>query len=483
MKQYKSVKVILLAAAVAVATPCATNPQGWSWTTIKTKAQEWWQAHQGAHTPIFIVATATGATALVGLIWWLAQDRRTDEQVITDAQCTCQTTIDKYLRMITVVEETQLASHKTMNEVLLVKLIDSGVDCYYLDSLDNTIVKLNKENDTLSTRIARAQSEQLNKRMQKIQQDIFALVTRLNGLHTFIHYHMGYIELYKTAAHLQETYGQARVYQRSQTDLLTYVRANSSVFVAYPYFDFVEKAERAINTLKSHLHAASYAQSTDLVHDAQELLNDLIVIKGTLASTQEYRDDVHKREVARIQREKEAAEQARIQAEQQRDAMAALATKAQAEAERMRIQAEQQRVALERQKLEEQKKAQHKKEHAIQQQKVELERAKLASQQEAVRREQERLERERAAAQQAQYDAWHRAREAAYQQQMPQPSAPPAEEPAYNYEHNVPQPSVPPVDEKEEDLDAVFANMDKDLKFETQETEQFQKDHGIEDVE
>jgi chromosome segregation ATPase len=322
----------------------------------------------------------------------------------------------------------------------------------------------------------------LSKRMQAIQHDIFALVTRLNGLHTFIHYHMGYIELYKTAAHLQETYGQARVHQRSQTDLLTYVRANSSVFTAYPYFDFVEKAERAMNTLKSHLHAASYAQSTDLVHDAQELLNDLIVIKGTLASTHEYRDDVHKREVARIQREKEAAELARIQAEQQRDEMAALAAKAQAEAERVRIYAEQQRAALERQKLEEQRKAQHKKEHAIQQQKVELERAQLAAQQDAVRHERERLERERAAAaQQAQYDAWHRAREASYQQQMPQPSAPPAEEPTYNYGNNLPEPSAPPADE-EEDLDAVFAKMDKELKFETQETEQFQEDHGIEDV-
>jgi hypothetical protein len=482
MKQSARMKIALLATALVIAVPCQAAPPPWM-SRFKNAAQTWWQDNPNMKTPLLVAGATVGAGILIGLIWWLAQDRRSNEQVIMDTQHLCRTSTDKYNRMLMVLEQAQLTSHKTINEFLLVKFIESGVDRYYLNALDNTLSKLNKENNTLSTRIAHTKSDDLYKRIQVMQQDIFALVTRLNGLSNFIHYHHAYIELYKVAAQLQETYGQARICKHSQAELLAVVHTNASLFTAYPYFDFVEKIERAIDNLKSLLRDASYANSTDLVHDTQELLNDLLVVKGTVASTREYRDDVHKREVARMQLAKEAAELARIRAEQQRNEMAAVAARLHAETERVRAETEKNRVALERQRLEEQKKANQLKEQQLQQQKSDLERAKLAAQNQALQREQERLERERAAAQQAQYDAWQRAQQAAAYQQQYAPSAPPMEEEAaQKHDYSQPIPSAPPLEE-EEDLDALFAAMDKDLQFETQETEQFQKDHGFEDVE
>jgi len=482
MKQHARMKIALLTAALIIAVPCQGAPKPWT-TKVKDAAKTWWQDNPNMKTPLLTAGATLGASLLIGLVWWLAQDRRSNEQVIIDTQHLCRTSTDKYNRMLVVLEQAQLTSHKTINELLLVKFIESGVDCYYLHALDNTLSKLNKENNTLSTRIAHTKSDDLYKRMQVMQQDIFALVTRLNGLSNFIHYHSAYIELYKVAAQLQKTYGQARICKHVYAELLVVVRTNASLFTAYPYFDYVEKIERVIDNLKSLLRDASYAQSTDLVHDTQELLNDLLVIKGMVASTHEYRDDVHKREVARMQLEKEAAELARIRAEQQRNEIAAVAARAQAEAQRIRVEAEKNRVALERQRLEEQKKANQLKQQQLQQQKSDLERAKLAAQNDALQREHERLERERVAAQQTQYDAWQRAQQAAAYQQQYAPSAPPMEEePAQKYDYSQPVPSAPPVEE-EEDLDTLFAAMDKDLQFETQETEQFQKDHGFEDVE
>ncbi len=474
MKYRSGTKRAYLAITLIFIAPSQPTHAWPSLSTYKDKIQTYWNDNPGIHTPTFIAGGLLTAAAAIRLIWWLAQDRRSDEQVISDTQRLCQTTTQKYNRMVATLEQAQLHSHKTINEHLLVQFIESGVDTYYLQALDNTLSKLNKEHDTLSARITHAKPDALIQRMKVMQQDICVLIARLNPLSNFIHYHIGYINLYMTAATLQETYGPARIVQHSQPELINFVRTRASAFSSYPYIDFVEKIEKGISTLKSRIHAASYAQNTDLAQDAQRLLNDLMIIKGTVASTCEYSHDIHNRELARLQQEKEEAERARIQAKKDRLQMAALAVQAQAEAERMRMQAEQNRIALERQKLEQDKKAQQLKEQPLQK---EQERATQA----ALQREQARLEREYAAAQQAHYEAWQRAQQAAaaYQPQMPAPSAPPLEqETAQTHNYQMPEPSAPLLEE-EEDLDALFTTLDKELQFETQETEQFQKDHDF----
>ena len=290
-----------------------------------------------------IVGTPVIAVGGIALLYRLIMHEESSEKIYAKARLLYEEICQKYGRM-----ELLHVKHltKSMTEPELA-LLTTHEEIKLLPHVQDDIGRLKGMKERLQMRIHRDthKGSSVLHEMNVLMRDTKRLIDELERLAKFWHRHGSYFTAYNTVNDLARKYQQARQ-DVNNKDLVK--RAIMSIAIgggaSYPYLSFADTLKRNVDRMVHCIESARpYA---GLYNSVQALHVELSSLLGTVASLDEYANELHLKKQHQLAQQRIDAEREKADAERAK----ANAMEQQAAAERAKVSAMYQQAAAERQK-------------------------------------------------------------------------------------------------------------------------------------